>query len=71
MDTENVRMMLDTNTVEHYESRAKTAGRSWDEQIVYELLVNRGLVQPDVGDYEAAQRASLLRRVSDRRMLHG
>lgn len=63
--------VLDANTIAHYERRAMAAGRSWLEQICYELAVNRGLVLPDHGDREAMQRANLLRRIREHRILHG
>lgn len=66
-----VPVMLDAETVAHYERRAWVAGRTWEEQIIYELSVNRGLVLPDVGDREAVQRVNCLRRSREHRILHG
>ena len=70
-DAEAIAAMLNTDTVAHYERRAQAAGRTWIEQIIYELSVNRGLVLPDDGDREATQRANFLRRSRERRILHG
>lgn len=44
---------LDKETIEHYEARAAAAGRTLNDQIIYELNVHRGLVEPDPGDLEA------------------
>ena len=71
IDGEAIAAMLDGETVAHYEARAQAAGRTWLEQIVYELSVNRGMVLPDPGDREVRQRINLLCRSREHRILHG
>jgi len=66
-----VRVDLDAQTMAHYERRAQAAGRTLDEQLVYELEVNHGLRVPDPGDTEATEWAQLFRRMTTHRVLHG
>jgi hypothetical protein len=55
----------------HYAHRAHAAGRTFEEQIIYELSVNHGLTVPDPGDTEATQRGFLFRGIFERHLLHG
>lgn len=62
---------LDADTVAHYGRRAQAAGRTLEEQILYELEVNHRFRLPDPGDTEAAHRRNLFQRIHQRRILHG
>ena len=66
-----VQFTLDEETVAHYQQRAEAAGRTLEEQIIYELNVGHGLAVPDPGDSEATQRSQIFRRMSKGRMLQG
>lgn len=54
---------MDEETERFYRERAIKAGRTFEEQILYELRVNHRLCLPDPGDEEATQRAALLHRM--------
>ena len=68
---ESVEAELDQESYEHFANRAERAGRTLEEQIVYELQVNRGLRPPDPGDDEAGDRRRLFQRMFTQRPLKG
>ncbi len=63
--------ILDPETLAHYQARARAAGRTLSDQLVYEFKVNRGLCQPDPADKEATERGELFRRMQTRSPLKG
>ena len=70
-DEQLVRFTLDEATAAHYAQRAAAAGRTLEEQILYELKVDHGFTAPDPGDSEATQRGQLFRRMFKGRVLQG
>ena len=62
---------LNAETKAHYARRGKSANRTVEEQLRYELEVYLGLTLPDPGDCEATQRRQLFRRMSTGRVLQG
>jgi hypothetical protein len=59
--SDEIAIHLDSETLAHYQGRANQAGRTLEEQLIYELSVNHGLAAPDIGDHEALERARVWR----------
>ena len=70
-DATLVRVDLDAKAVAHYARRAAAAGRTLEEQILYELKVDHGFTVPDPGDVEATQRGHMFQRMVRGRILQG
>lgn len=62
---------IDADLYEKLEEKASLSGRTVSAQLVYELKVNRGLVNADPHDEEARLRGQVFRRIHARQPLHG
>lgn len=56
-----VSLDLDEDLIEFLDARATRAGRSLQDQLSYELKLNRGLAVPDPWDQEGRERGAVFR----------